>query len=139
MTVDAKGRLGLPAPIRKALDKAEMNQMVLTFHKGAIWGWTVDDFENVVARRVEEADPFDQGVMDFTHSVLAPAQDVDVDGQGRIRVPQLLRELAGIEKETVVHSVARRIEIWDRATWEGRFRRSLDRTAQTSGMPGRGE
>jgi len=138
VTVDAKGRLALPAPIRRALTEAGHGQLVLTFYKGSVWGWTVQDFEETVQRRVDEADPFDQDVQDFTHSVLAPAQDVDVDGQGRIRIPALLRQLGQINKEVVVHSVARRLEIWDRTTWEARFRQSLDRTATTSGMPGRG-
>ena len=136
VTVDAKGRLALPAPIRRALGEAGQSQLVLTFYKGSVWGWTVQDFEETVQRRVDQADPFDQDVQDFTHSVLAPAQDVDVDGQGRIRIPPLLRQLGQIGKEVVVHSVARRLEIWDRANWEARFRQSLDRTAATSGMPG---
>lgn len=136
-TLDAKGRMALPAPIRRALGEAGEDQLVLTFHKGAIWGWTARDFEERVERPLAERDPFDTDVMDFAHSLLAPAQDVELDKAGRIRIPAPLRDLAGIEKDVVVNSVLHRVEIWDRETWENRFRTSLDRTAGRSGMPGR--
>lgn len=135
-TLDAKGRLALPAPIRRALGEVGEGSLVLTFHKGAVWGWTPADFEARVERPLADADPFDTEVMDFAHSLLAPAQDVDLDGAGRIRIPAPLRELAGLSKDVVVSSLLHRIEIWDRETWEGRFRQSLDRSAARSGMPG---
>lgn len=134
-TLDAKGRLALPAPIRRALAENGVEQLVLTFHKGALWGWTARDFEERVERPLAERDPFDTDVMDFAHSILAPAQDVDIDKAGRIRVPAPLRELGGLSKEVVVNSVLHRIEIWDRQAWDDRFRTSLDRTAGRSGMP----
>ena len=137
-TVDAKGRLALPAPIRRALAQKDESQLVLSFHKGAVWGWTLGDFEQRVERPLADADPFDADVMDFVHSLLSPAQDVDVDAQGRIRIPPPLRDLAGISKDVIVHSVLHRIEIWDRAVWDQRFKQSLHRTAERSGMPGSG-
>jgi MraZ protein len=111
----------------------------LTFHKGAIWGWTQEDFETSVEGPLSEADPFDVEVMDFVHSILSPAQDVEIDKQGRIRVPPLLRDLATLGRDVVVSSLLNRIEIWDRETWEARFRQSLDRTAARSGMPSRNQ
>lgn len=110
---------------------------MLTFHKGAIWGWTPEEFEERVERPLSMTDPFDSDVVDFAHSVLAPAQDVGIDGQGRILIPPPLRELAGLDKEVVVNSLLRRLEIWDRETWEARFRTSLDRMKdRKTGMPG---
>lgn len=138
-TLDAKGRLALPAALRRALGNAEKTALVLTFHKGAVWGWTPDEFEQRVETPLGESDPFDDAVMDFTHSILSPAQDVDIDGQGRIRIPPPLRELAGLERDVVISSVLHRIEIWDRTAWEARFRTSLDRSNQRSGMPKGGE
>lgn len=138
-SVDAKGRLALPAVLRRAVSERKVESLVLTFHKGAIWGWTQDDFEKSVETPLAEADPFDADVMDFVHSILSPAQDVEIDKQGRIRVPPLLRDLAGLGKEVVVSSLLNRIEIWDRETWETRFRQSLDRTAARSGMPSRNQ
>lgn len=138
-TVDAKGRLALPAPLRRALSDVDEQQLVLTFARGAIWGWRPNDFEQRVERPLTEVDPFADDVLDFTHALVAPAQDAEIDAQGRIRIPQPLRDLAEIDREVVINSLLDRIEIWDRQTWEERFRASLDRASRTSGMPGRRE
>ncbi|TNE88584.1 MAG: division/cell wall cluster transcriptional repressor MraZ [Deltaproteobacteria bacterium] len=135
-TLDAKGRLMLPAPLKRAVGVHGVTQLVLTFQKGAVYGWSPDEFEKIESK-VEGLDPFDDEVADFVHAFLSTANDVDIDGQGRIRVPPMLRELAGLDKDVVVNSMLNRIEIWDRETWEGRFKESLGRRAVASGLPGR--
>lgn len=133
--IDAKGRIALPAALRRALSVANVHSMVLTFHRGAIWGWTSEEFERTVERPLSEADPFNIEVMDFAHALLAPAQDVEVDKQGRTRIPVPLRQLAGLEREIMINSLVNRIEIWDRKVWEARFTESLKRAEQITGMP----
>jgi MraZ protein len=140
VVLDGKGRLALPAPIRRALEEAGKADLVLTFVKGAIWGWTREDWIHQVEAPLAKADPFDDRVVEFAQAVVAPSQDVEVDNQGRVRLPPLLRELAGIERDVVVHSVLQRLEFWDKATWEEQFRASLARVAHRSGLPvGRSE
>ena len=137
-TLDEKGRLALPSALRHACEAARISALVLTPRQGAIWGWDPDTFESRVEEPLRRADPFAQDVESFTHAYLAPAQDVDIDGQGRIRIPPLLRDFARLEKEVVVNSLLDRIEIWDRATWEDHFRRSVERARTLPGMPGVG-
>lgn len=136
VTIDAKGRLALPAPIRRALEEAGERSLVLALHRGAVWGWTLPVFEQRIEGPIANADPFDTSVMDFAHAILSTAQDVELDGQGRIRIPPRLRELAGLDKDAVVHSIVDRLEIWDRDAWENRFQQALSSTAQLNGMPG---
>ena len=40
-----------------------------------------------------------------------------LDGQGRVQVPQSLRDYAGLTKDVVVVGVADRVEIWDAGSW----------------------
>ena len=134
-TVDTKGRLALPAALRRALVVSDVHSMVLTFHRGAVWGWTPEEFERTVERPLADADPFNIEVMDFSHALLAPAQDVELDKQGRIRIPAELRELAGLDREVMVNSLLNRVEIWDRGTWDARFKQSLERSQSIAGMP----
>ena len=54
----------------------------------------------------------------FVRLMLAGASDVFLDSQGRILIPDYLRNYAGLKKETVVAGLYNRIEIWDRETWE---------------------
>ena len=135
LTVDSKGRLALPKPIRAALDQDGIPPLVLAFHKGAIWAWTRDLFERRIEGPLADADPFDEEVMTFAHALLSTATDVEVDGQGRIRLPPKLRRYARIDKNVVVHSIVDHFEIWDRAAWDARFEEALHLQRTMSGMP----
>jgi MraZ protein len=135
-TLDDKGRLALPSPLRAALSAAKIDRLVLAFHGGALWGWDEATFSDKVEGPVLGADPFAKNVLDFSHALLATAQDAEIDGQGRIRVPPLLRELAGLDREIVVNSLADRVELWDKSRWEDRFREALSRVADLNGRPG---
>ena len=53
----------------------------------------------------------------FSRFFLAGATSCEVDKQGRILLPQILRDFAGIEKEAVLVGVGSRIEIWSRERW----------------------
>lgn len=134
-TLDDKGRLALPAVLRRAFGKHDVDALVLTYHQGAVWGWTPEVFERTIEGPLSEQDPFNQDVLQFSHAILAPAQDVDVDRQGRIRIPQLLRELGGLEREVVINSLGNRLEIWDKAKWDDRFRQVLQAAPGLAGMP----
>ena len=54
----------------------------------------------------------------FTRFFLAGAAACEVDKQGRILLPQVLREFASLEKDVVLVGVASRIEIWSRDRWD---------------------
>ena len=140
VSIDAKGRLALPAPIRRALADMDQSQLVLTYApQGAVWAWTPEHYEHKVEQPLLDRDPFATEVLDFAHSMMSTANDVEIDGQGRIRVPPMMRDLAGLSKDCVVHVLLGHIEIWDRKAWEERFQDSLHATrARRSGMP-RGE
>ncbi len=53
----------------------------------------------------------------FARLMLAGAVDVNIDSQGRILVPDYLREYAGLDKEVIVAGLYNRVEIWDRKNW----------------------
>jgi len=55
---------------------------------------------------------------DFVRFMLSSAEDVELDRQGRISIPQHLREYAKIEREAVVVGVGSRIEIWGLENWK---------------------
>lgn len=140
VTIDAKGRLALPAPIRRALEDLAQGSLVLTSNSSAdgaaVWAWTVEDYERSVERKMEALDPFATDVQDFAHSIMASAQDVEIDKQGRIRIPAPLREAASLERECVVFVVLGHVEIWDKGAWELRAQSARSRQQARRGMPG---
>ena len=53
----------------------------------------------------------------FSRFFLAGASTCEVDKQGRILLPAVLREFAGIDKDAVLVGVGNRIEIWSKEAW----------------------
>lgn len=54
----------------------------------------------------------------FARLMLAGAMDVQLDNQGRILVPDYLRQYAGLKKQVVVAGLYNRVEIWDSPRWQ---------------------
>jgi MraZ protein len=53
----------------------------------------------------------------FARLMLAGAMDVEVDKQGRVMLPDYLRQFAGIKKNVVVAGLYSRLELWDAKKW----------------------
>ncbi len=69
----------------------------------------------------------DRRVRDYSRVFFASASHEVPDGQGRITVPQPLREYAGLSKESVVIGANTRVEVWDARAWQ----EYLDNTEQS--------
>jgi MraZ protein len=78
--------------------------------------WTEADFADVAGRlqvKVREGLAPQEAIRAFS----ANAHEVRPDSQGRITIPQRLREFAHLERDAVVIGAIDRIEIWDAARW----------------------
>lgn len=112
-TVDAKGRLIVPSKFREQLGE----EFVVT--KGLDGCLFV--YENTEWKALEEklhALPLtNANARKFSRFFLAGATTCEVDKQGRILLPAVLREFAKIDKDAVLVGVGSRIEIWSRDVW----------------------
>ncbi len=112
-TVDAKGRLIVPSKFREQLGE----EFVVT--KGLDGCLFV--YENTEWKALEEklhALPLtNANARKFSRFFLAGATACEVDKQGRILLPAVLREFAKIDKDVVLVGVGSRIEIWSREVW----------------------
>lgn len=113
-TIDAKGRLIVPSKFREALG----DEFVIT--KGADGCLTVYDNDgwNAFEETLQAMPMNRKDVRQVARFFLAGAADVEVDKQGRILIPNELREYAGLEKEVVLIGMAGKIEIWGKERWE---------------------
>lgn len=113
-TVDPKGRAIIPSKFREGLGE----KFILT--KGldnCLFAYSTDEWANLEAKL--KALPFtDKDVRAFVRFFFAGATECEVDKQGRILIPQNLREYSGLEKDIFVIGVSTRVEIWDKAKWE---------------------
>ncbi len=123
--LDEKGRIALPARLRKDEDGGDVQGLVLTSYDGAIRAYSPEDFERCVEGPIRELDPFDPRSIELQHAFLACAEDCKVDSQGRMRIPEGLREEAGLRREVVLHTMLEFIELWDAERWQERRRHVL--------------
>jgi len=56
--------------------------------------------------------------LQLQYSIIAPSEEVNVNAQGRLQIPQALRESANLTKEVAVLGMDKRIEVWDKATYD---------------------
>ena len=75
--------------------------------------------EEVLEEKLKELPMSHRDTRKFARFFLAGASQVEVDKQGRILIPNVLREFAGLEKDVVFLGVGSRIEIWSRQAWDG--------------------
>lgn len=111
--LDDKGRLVLPAKFRDAL----AGGLVLT--KGqdrAIVVWPAAEFA-AYADHLNEASRSDPKVQAYQRVLFSGASDEIPDRQGRITVPPVLREYAGLDRDVVVVGKNTTAEIWDAVAW----------------------
>ena len=118
-TIDDKSRLTLPSKFREAF----ADGIVLTRGMdGCLYGYTKDDWENLVTTRLAELDPLSREGRLMQRYFFSAAAAAELDRQGRVPVPAPLAQAAALDREVVVAGVYDHLEIWDRAAW----RKELD-------------
>ena len=113
-SIDAKGRLIIPSKFRDTLG----DEFVVTKGlEGCLFVFEKYDFETFMDKLNEKSD-LEAKVRKIKRFFISGAQEMEPDKQGRMLVPQVLREYAGLEKEVVFAGVGGHIELWDKAKWE---------------------
>jgi MraZ protein len=117
-SLDEKQRVAIPKNLRLALLADGQDELFLTpGTDGSLAAYNEESFRNL-ALRLEKSPPGQEEVRAFSRLFYSQAQRVEVDAQGRIRIPPELCKLAGLDREVVVLGVGNRLEIWDRGRWE---------------------
>ncbi len=113
-SVDAKGRVAIPAKLRKYLKPEANNTFVLTRGTGKyIDLYPLDFWKNLVEQKLNTLNQFDPREMRFIRLFLQEAVEDNLDSQSRILIPKKLIQYAGIEKEVLILGAINKIEIWN--------------------------
>ena len=112
--IDAKGRMALPAKMRAqfvgGLVMARGQERCVYLLPGA-------EFRRI-AMRIQRTSMVDKAAREYLRVFLSGASDQTPDRQGRVLVPQMLRDYADLGDDIVVIGVGTRAEIWNRRAWE---------------------
>lgn len=113
-TIDTKGRLIIPSRFREALGEEFVISKgidgCLTIYSMTDWS----AFEQKLS-----ALPFnDKNARLLSRFLVSGASVCEVDKQGRILIPQTLRDFAGLEKDVVLAGNLNKIEVWNKEKWD---------------------
>jgi MraZ protein len=116
---DAKGRLMIPAPLKKQLSPVVEQGFVL---KRAVFQKCLELYPmtewNHLMRRVNKLNRFNKKNNDFIRRFTAGVKVLEVDASGRLLIPKDLLAFSGITKNIVMASAVNIIEIWDKELYE---------------------
>ena len=115
-TIDEKGRVSFPTKLRSVMD-----QNVLIVTKGldrCLWLFTTEEWEAFQGKLMSNASMMKSRSLNVVRHFIAPAQPVEFDKNGRLSIPQSLREYANLSKDCVVLGIAKYMELWDSQTYK---------------------
>jgi len=116
---DTKGRLMMPAPLKKQLHagledgfvlKRSVFQPCLELYPMAEW--------NKMMQKINKLNRFVKKNNDFIRRFTAGVKVVEIDAAGRLLIPKDLFVFAGIDKDIVLSSAVNIVEIWDKDKYE---------------------
>ena len=117
-SVDEKGRIALPAKLRKNVASSAKGNFVITrgFEK-CLYVYPQDEW-NTLEQNVRNLSFLDAKQRNLNRTLFQWAADSQLDSQSRITVQQELLDYAGIKNEVIVLGVLDRIEIWSPSVYD---------------------
>ena len=112
-SVDSKGRINIPARLRKYVSTEANDTFVITRgFEQSLFVYPLDEWNRVEQsiRELSASNPKDRF---FTRTLLQYATESQLDGQARITVPKELLQFAAIETEVLIIGVLERMELWN--------------------------
>lgn len=115
--MDNKGRVSIPPRYREILQERQDRQIILTNFDNYLLAFPQSEWLKVEARLGEKA-LFNKDYRAFQRFLISGVTECPLDRQGRILIPQNLREYAKLSREVSLVGAVRCFEVWDRQTFE---------------------
>jgi MraZ protein len=117
--VDAKGRLLLPAPLKKQLNASLQDGFVLkrSVFQPCLELYPMQEW-NVMMGKINNLNRFVKKNNDFIRRFTAGVKVVEIDNLGRLLIPKDLTVFSQITKDVVLSSAVNIVEIWDKDLYE---------------------
>jgi MraZ protein len=115
-TLDAKNRLTIPAKFRAALAEGVVLSMRVD-GKRCVAIWRPADYERYTDEMLAGFRRGSPKAENLKRILFGKSYDTELDGAGRVMVPNFLLDHAGLAKDAVITSAGDCLEVWDRAAW----------------------
>lgn len=121
VTMDAKGRVMLPARLRQLLDAHATQDLVLTIDmvEQCLLAYPMKSWEKIESSllALPNLDPQTRAIQRL---ILGNATELSPDAQGRILIPALLNDYAKLSKNVILLGQGNKFELWDENHWQKR-------------------
>ena len=121
--VDGKGRLAIPVKFRDILTAQFDERLIITHFDECLWAYPVATWQEL-EKKIAQLPQFLEEVKALQRVFVSAASECPLDKQGRILLPQTLREYAGLSGDAVLVGMTQRIEIWAKDRWQKVFTES---------------
>ncbi|MGB0712643.1 MAG: division/cell wall cluster transcriptional repressor MraZ [Gammaproteobacteria bacterium] len=117
LTLDAKGRMAIPAKFRERLRDYCAGRLVITVSRDpCLLIYPLPEWEKVEAK-IESLSSMDSMVSNFKRLLIGRAEDCEMDKQGRVLIPPGLRDGLLPDRQVTLVGVVNKFELWDAARW----------------------
>lgn len=120
--LDAKGRMALPTRYRDIVTVISEGKLVVTIdmREKCLLMYPLPEWE-VVQRKLEDLSNISPRARLLQRLLIGHATDMELDSNGRLLLPQMLRDYAELEKSLVLVGQGNKIEIWSEDNWQSRM------------------
>lgn len=117
LSLDSKGRLAIPAKYReKLLGHCDGRLIVTADPDRCLLLYPQPDWEPI-QKKLMSLSSFNAKTRALQRLLVGYAEDVEMDGAGRILVPPTLRDYAGLDKKAMIAGQGNRLELWEEGRW----------------------
>ena len=122
LSLDAKGRIVLPARYREHLPEICQNQLIVTIDtdQPCLLIYPLPEWE-LIEEKIEALPSFNPSTRRIQRLLIGHATEVEVDAAGRMLLSSPLREYARLGKKVVLIGQGKKFELWDEQLWGERM------------------
>lgn len=133
INLDAKGRIAIPTRYREELQDCCERQMVVTVavddkcvgESGCLWLYPLPEWEKL-EQTISKLPTLNKMAGRLRRFLIGHATECEMDAQGRLLIPEKLREYAGMDKQLFLVGQLNKFEIWSDTAWQAKEQEWLD-------------
>jgi MraZ protein len=130
-TIDSKGRISIPSKFREILTEKYDDRLVITNFDHCLVAFPYEEW-SVLEHKVNSLSLVKKEAKTFLRFFYSSAIDCMIDKQGRLLIPQTLRDYANLQKDVILVGEGKKIEIWAKERWEEVVKRAQEEFDQIS-------
>jgi MraZ protein len=125
LNLDAKGRLAVPSRHRDALLSESAGRVVLTAHPHRCLLLYPQPAWEPIQAKLTSLSSFDPKSSGLQRLLVGHAEDLELDSAGRLLVPPVLRDFAGLDKQAMLVGQGSHFELWSMDGWKAQLEKVM--------------